>query len=338
MKKIDVDIDRDEWDRTLARLGGHPWQSAFWGCAQSEIEGSKELRLRLRDGTDTIQMVRVEERHVKRLGKLAWIRRGPTSSGEAVDPGKLEPELADWLGNSGFLLAVSSPWYRCEPAGTDRQSNQSRTIWVDLSIGVDALWSGLERNFRNDVGRARRKGVSVEVTADPARIAEYGELYRQLGEAKGFSQRMTPEMIQKLATQPSFEGSDAHLFLAIAEGEIAAGALICRCGNSVSYMNGASNRKFSKLRPAEALHWSVMEWAVAQGCHRYELEGIDPEGNPGVYAFKKKMGGEEITLPPRQVEALNLKGRMIKPLADYVLNSRSTGFHSFAQGFMKRSA
>jgi len=33
------------------------------------------------------------------------------------------------------------------------------------------------------------------------------------------------------------------------------------------------------------------------GCQFYDLGGIDPEKNPGVYHFKKGMGGEDVTVP-----------------------------------------
>ena len=53
-----------------------------------------------------------------------------------------------------------------------------------------------------------------------------------------------------------------------------------------------------------------MEWAVSQGCTRYDLEGIDPDNNPGVYAFKKKMGGEEVDLAGKEYQPLNMLGKL----------------------------
>ena len=43
---------------------------------------------------------------------------------------------------------------------------------------------------------------------------------------------------------------------------------------------------------------------------RYDLEGIDPVGNPGVYQFKKKMGGVEVVLQGMEVVPLSLVGRV----------------------------
>ena len=73
---------------------------------------------------------------------------------------------------------------------------------------------------------------------------------------------------------------------------------------------GASDRKFSKQRVGEAVQWAVMEWAAANGCTRYDLEGIDPVNNPGVYVFKKKMGGEIIDLVGQEYVPLNARGKL----------------------------
>jgi len=340
MTDIQLDIEAEEWDRELAAFGGHPWQSAYWGTTQKQIEGVNDRRIRLRRDGRTIQLVRIEERHLPRLGKLAWIRRGPVAAELGNGPPKLEPEIASWLAREGFCLAVSSPWQGeiAEKPADEQPSgaNETRTIWIDLTLGKERLWDNLQRYFRHNVGRAQRKGVVVETTRDPARIADYADLYHQLGETKGFEIRSSRNFISTLVQNSCAEHAGAHLFLATHEGDIAAGAMICRIGRSIHYMNGVSNRKLSKLRPAEALHWAIIEWGIAQGCTRYDLEGIDAKGNPGVYAFKKKMGGDEIILAPRQVMPLTVTGRLLKPVAGLVLNSGSSGLQSLAQGLWKR--
>jgi lipid II:glycine glycyltransferase (peptidoglycan interpeptide bridge formation enzyme) len=51
------------------------------------------------------------------------------------------------------------------------------------------------------------------------------------------------------------------------------------------------------MNAAYLLQWAAIQKAKALGCQWYDLGGIDPEGNPGVYNFKKRMGGKEIILP-----------------------------------------
>jgi lipid II:glycine glycyltransferase (peptidoglycan interpeptide bridge formation enzyme) len=41
--------------------------------------------------------------------------------------------------------------------------------------------------------------------------------------------------------------------------------------------------------------WWMMGELKARGCRWYDLGGINPDTNPGVYHFKSGMGGEDVT-------------------------------------------
>lgn len=335
MYRLEVDMAGDDWDSELARLGGHPWQSAAWGEAQREADGVAAYRLRLSSDNETVQMVRVEARKVMGLGKLAWIRRGPTGPSPA-DRRLLRPEIVRWLSARGFVFAVANPW--CRDPNPSPASSPPRTIWIDLTAGQDRLWKNLQSHWRNGVMKARRRGIVVERTRDPAVVARYFALCKRISEFKGFELRMTPALITSLLNAPYSAHTEAQLFIARHEDEMAAGALIYRCGSSIHYMGGASNRAFSKLHPGEALHWAVVEWGLSQGCARYDLEGIDPVGNPGTYDFKRKMGGEEVTLAGRQLTPLNLTGRVLAPAVRALLESRLSELPSLARLMSSRTA
>ena len=114
----------------------------------------------------------------------------------------------------------------------------------------------------------------------------------------------------ELITKPLSKNTESRLFIAQYKGEIAGGAKVLRCGTSLHYMWGATNRKFAKKNIGHIIQWEIMKWAVDQGLERYDLEGIDPKKNKGVYEFKRKMGGKEITLPETRVYTLNLRGKI----------------------------
>ena len=69
------------------------------------------------------------------------------------------------------------------------------------------------------------------------------------------------------------------------------------------------------MRAGEAVHWAAIEWGLAMGCTRYDLEGIDPQGNPGTYKFKKKMGGTEVALSGKRYIPIGTYGRIVSWLA-----------------------
>jgi CelD/BcsL family acetyltransferase involved in cellulose biosynthesis len=177
--------------------------------------------------------------------------------------------------------------------------------------------------------------VIVETPRDEELIGEYFELCRSVSSMKGFELRTSVPLIKRLLDVRSAD-SEARLFVGRQSGKIAAGALAVRCGQSIHYFGGASDRAFTKQHPGEAVHWAIIEWGLAQGCALYDLEGIDPQGNPGTYAFKKKMGGEEVALARREVTAIDVRGRLLAPLAAMALNTQLAAIPALARSYWPR--
>jgi len=135
-------------------------------------------------------------------------------------------------------------------------------------------------------------------------------LCRSISERKQFRLAQSLAMILQLLKQTTSE-VEAKLFLARYKGRIGAGACIIRCGRSLHYFWGGTDREASEARVGEAVQSAVIEWGMEQCCTHYDLEGIDPVGNPGTYAFKKKMGGREVALEGKRYYPLCLRGRVL---------------------------
>jgi CelD/BcsL family acetyltransferase involved in cellulose biosynthesis len=183
-----------------------------------------------------------------------------------------------------------------------------------LSRGRDQLWARLQKKWRHGVGYAARSCVDVSTTRDPERVHEFYRLCQSVSHLKGFSLPASESLMRILLEAPENGPVSSHLFAATCEGRLAAGAFIIKCGRHIHYFWGATDRELAKLRPGEALHWAIIEWAISQGCTLYDLEGIDPVGNAGTYEFKRKMGGDEVTFPAVATEPLSLRGRLIAPV------------------------
>ena len=301
------DLSDTEWDDALSRLGGHPLQSAHWGRALHVAAGRCYVALAAFDDTQPVWMVRAEIRKLSLLGKVAWIPRGPTLTGAMGGP--MNAAGMQRLAAMGFILGISSPWLRVHAASDQRAG--PRTIWIDLTKGRDQLWSSLQKKWRHGVGYAARAGVHTARTRDPAHVREFFELCRSISQAKGFSLPASELLMRGLLDGDSEGPVSSQLFIANHEGRMGAGAFIVKCGQSIHYFWGATDRALAEFRVGEAVQWAVIEWALEQGCTLYDLEGIDPEGNPGVYQFKKKMGGEEVALPDLVAVPFSPPGRMI---------------------------
>jgi hypothetical protein len=299
------DIEAAEWDRAVAALGGHPLQSALWGDARRDVDGIDDRRwMALRDG-QPVWLARIEKRRTP-VGWIGWVPRGPTGKLEGMSD--LPDSLRQRIRKEGAILLVTDRWCRSR-AGRPRRRAPG-TIWIDLTCGLDTLSKNFDKQWRYGIGRSRRDGVIVRMATDATEICRFFSLCETVAETKHFDFTASPALMERLLART--DGPvEARLFLACLKGEVAAGAFVFRCGRSLHYFWGATDRAQVRVRAAEALQWAAIEWGVAQGCTRYDLEGIDPLRNPGTYAFKKKMGGEEITLAGRQYLPIGVRGRVL---------------------------
>jgi len=289
-----------EWDYALAALRGHPLQSSVWGRARTMVHGVAEHRWLLRRGGEPVWMIRVEERKIGPIAKIAWAPRGPASETAELSL-STPPGFPERLRAEGFSLLITDPWIKVNGGAArspdDIGGTRPRTIWLDLSLGANAIFQGFHKLMRWGVRRAARGGVVVKATSDAARIRDFVDLCVSIGDRKGFQPRVTPAMIHALLSLSSCsENVKAAQFVSCKDRKLGSGLFVMRVGRSLHQIWGGLDRDFRQDHVGEACQWAVIEWALAQGCTRYDLEGIDPINNPSVYQFKRRLGGEEVTL------------------------------------------
>jgi hypothetical protein len=78
-------------------------------------------------------------------------------------------------------------------------------------------------------------------------------------------------------------------------------------GNSAIYMLGATSDAGLNAKGAYLLQWTLIGWLRGRGVVSYDLGGIDPEANPGVYHFKKGLSGVDTT----QISPLTASGSAV---------------------------
>jgi lipid II:glycine glycyltransferase (peptidoglycan interpeptide bridge formation enzyme) len=69
--------------------------------------------------------------------------------------------------------------------------------------------------------------------------------------------------------------------------------VISALGDTAIYLLGATSAAGLNLKGAYLLQWSAISWLKSRGFHFYDLGGINPQRNPGVYHFKSGLGAEE---------------------------------------------
>jgi hypothetical protein len=287
-------------------MGGHPLQSLVWGNSRLKSDNTGYLALEHHDSDGIITgLARIEIRKLPLIGKVAWVPKGPVIA--SVGQGNIETSLLQALRERGFLACITDRYL----LNNQPTPSSPQTIWLDLTLGLDILEKKLDSQWRYGARRALREGVVVRTTTEQTDVSAFFRLCDTLSQDKGFSLPGSEPLMQELIrSSPAEGGVGMTLYVAEIDGVLAGGAFIARSGCHLHYFWGASDRRYSKYRVSEALQWQVIQDGVATGMTRYDLEGIDPVGNPGVCQFKRKMGGEEVALEGHRVTPLSLTGRL----------------------------
>jgi lipid II:glycine glycyltransferase (peptidoglycan interpeptide bridge formation enzyme) len=90
------------------------------------------------------------------------------------------------------------------------------------------------------------------------------------------------------------ESHRMRILLCQENGVTVAGMVATAMGDSAIYLLGATSDQGLNAKGAYLLQWNMIQWLKENGTRWYDLGGIDPEANPGVYHFKKGFSGSDV--------------------------------------------
>jgi peptidoglycan pentaglycine glycine transferase (the first glycine) len=212
---------------------------------------------------------------------------------------KWEPMVLDVGAVKALEMAGFRPSFRAV--------QPQRTILIDLAKSEEELLGGIypardrapeapvsshgmHPKTRYNIGLAKRRGMVVRSSAEPARrdMDTFIRILQDTAKRDGF--HIHPSAYyEKLAALPSCE-----FFMAEHNGKMVAAALMLFWENTAVYLHGASDYAARNLMAPYMLHWEIIREAKKRGCAQYDLWGIDVKRWPGVTRFKRGFGGEEM--------------------------------------------
>lgn len=319
-ERINVDwneaMTSHAWDNILSELRGHPLQSAKWGDSRKLSCGINDHRWIAFKNGSPVFIVRFEERRLFRFWKIAWAPKGPIVLDKCYET-TLYKEFLNRLKKRGFFLCATNPWEKIE--FTKKDDSAFYTIWLDLTIKKEKLWENLNKQCRYDIKRAKKLGVIIEKSKSLDDLNLFYEICESISKTKGFNLGNSYQLMANLLSSTDHDQIESYLFVARYENNLCGGLFLIRCGESVHYLWGAVNRKFSHLCIGEALQWECIEWALSKKCKKYDLEGLSQKKSSGVDQFKKKFGGSIVAYPCVQIYPLHAGRKIISALGKIYL-------------------
>ncbi len=204
-------------------------------------------------------------------------------------------------------------------------SKKTRSILINLEPPLSELRAGLDRKWRNHLNRAEKNGLSLQEGNDDAIFDLFLPMYRQMLDRKGIAEPGNIRAFRAMQyTLPPRHKMKA--IVALDQGQASAGAICSAIGRTGIYLFGATANVGMQNKAAYLVQWKVIEWLKELNCSEYDLHGINPELNPGVYSFKKGLCGKN----GKEVEFLGnfdayqgITAKVVLNVADVVKEQRN---------------
>lgn len=171
------------------------------------------------------------------------------------------------------------------------KEDPGRTLIMDISQPLEDLRTKLDQKWRNCLNRSERNNLEVVEGADDSLFAEFIELYRVLLDRKRFEEPNDINEFRKIQ-QDLPAGQKMRIFLCRSGGGISAGAICATVGDTGVYLFGATNNEGMTNKGSYLVQWKALQWMKSNGCNYYNLNGVNPEKNPGGYHFKAGLLGK----------------------------------------------
>jgi lipid II:glycine glycyltransferase (peptidoglycan interpeptide bridge formation enzyme) len=188
------------------------------------------------------------------------------------------------LVQSGFSKFTQEP---------QTSANVYRTFVLDLAPPIEELRKNLDAKWRNKLTQSEKKGLKVIAGNGIDEYRTFSRMYNQMWERKKFDTTVDVEEFGRLQEDLP-ETHRMRILICQQDGVPVAGLVASAMGDSAIYLLGATSDDGLNAKGAYLLQWTLIQWLNENGFKSYDLGGIDPEGNPGVYSFKRGMSGADV--------------------------------------------
>jgi hypothetical protein len=292
---------RGTWDRSLMRFDDcSPFQSYSWGEYRRALGWKPYHWAAFNEQGDVIAMMQgVVRRYPLGVG-LVWSEGGPIGDLSVCDT-NLQEAMKQTTGlkriycrfrcdrarhvHDALRLGAqgwSAPW-------SPLTSNYSMSL--DLTQDEDRLLAACDQNWRRNLRRSKECNLRIREWQDPS-VDEVLSVYVAMQDLKGLEEQHSREEIEQL-----LKNLKQQIILYRCDDEQGELVSLLGCvvvGNRACALFWATTERGRKIHASYAIFWALVQHCKNIGVISYDLAGIDPVRNPGVYRFKKATGATPI--------------------------------------------
>jgi hypothetical protein len=295
------EVARETWDDALVRLTDYsPFQTYAWGQYRRGLGWEPCHWAAFNEKSEIVAMILGGLRRYPLGLGLVWSEGAPGGDLSACDE-SLQNAMKQTTGlkrlycrfrcdrerRVGDALMLSAQgWSRSwSPITT------SYSMSLDLRRTEEELLAGLQSNWRRNLKQSWKRKLTVRQWENPT-ADEVVSLYASMEKLKGLEEQHAREEIEQL-----FKDLKSRMILYRCDdenGELLSlrGCLVV--GDRASGWLAACNERGRELLASYAVFWGMMQHCMRLKLADFDLAGIDPVRNQGVYRFKKGTGAAPV--------------------------------------------
>jgi lipid II:glycine glycyltransferase (peptidoglycan interpeptide bridge formation enzyme) len=301
-----------EWSKMLDLFDdANIYQTSAYGGVRWGEKNLSRLVLK-RDGEVLgIAQLRIVRPTPLKFG-MAYLRWGPLCErrGKPLDP-EVFTNMAraleeEYVGKRRLVLRVLPNAFVRTPRAEAMQTafskftpealiaeNTYRTFILDLSPSLAELRKKLDVKWRNKLSGAEKNNLKVVAGNGREEYQTFCQLYNQMRQRKNFETTVDVEEFRRIQENLA-EPQRMQILICENQRIPVAGLVVSAMGDSAIYLLGATSDGGLNTKGAYLLQWTMIQCLKENGIRWYDLGGIDAEGNPGVYSFKRGFSGLDV--------------------------------------------
>ena len=303
-------LSPDKWTELLEGFADGSFYQT-WAYGSVSWGGPQLQHLILEDSGKVVAIAQVRVVKMPPLGGVAYVRWGPCVqlrgaawNAEAFQT-ILQALLSEFAQRKRFVVKVIPNVFAEDPHAAmaeriladlgfalDHAWPPYRTLRVDLTPPLEVIRKRLDGKWRNQLNASERNGLTVGEGTDDTLYQSFVALYDGMMARKRFDTTVDVRQFgciqQALAVREKM-----RIALCTDPDGPQAGVVSAGVGETGIYLLGATGDNGMKTKASYLLQWRMINHLREAGCRFYDLGGINPEANPGVYHFKAGMGGVE---------------------------------------------
>jgi hypothetical protein len=169
-----------------------------------------------------------------------------------------------------------------------------RTFILDLARPLEELRRKLDAKWRNKLNQSEKKGLKVVIGSGVDEYRTFCGMYYEMRKRKAFETMVDVEEFGRIQEDLP-KSHRMRILICEQDGVPVAGMVSSAMGDTAIYLLGATSDNGLNSKGAYLLQWTMIQWLKESGFKHYDLGGIDPEQNPGVYHFKSGLSGTDVS-------------------------------------------